>query len=82
MGRILSWSRTTIFAALLGASLLGASAQAQAYGRCRERIHRAEIRLQQAINRHGWNSRQARARRRDLERARASCRLDRRGYWR
>jgi hypothetical protein len=82
MGRIMSWSRKAVFATLLGASLLGTSASAQAYSGCHERIRRAEIRLHQAINRHGWNSRQAQARRRDLERARASCRLDRHGYWR
>jgi len=82
MGRILSWSRTAVFATLLGASLLGTSANAQVYGGCRQRIRRAEIRLQQAINRHGWNSRQARQRRRDLARERQRCRLDRRGYWR
>lgn len=80
ISRIMSFSRIAVFATLLGASLLGTSANAQVYGGCRERVRRAEIRLQQAINRHGWNSRQARARRRDLERAHASCRLDRRGY--
>jgi len=64
MGRILSLSRAAVFAGLLGASLLGTSAQAQAYGGCRERIRRAEIRLHEAANRHGWNSRQARARQR------------------
>jgi len=76
MGRILSLSRTVLFATLLGASLLGTSAQAQMYGGCRERIRRAEIRLQQAVNRHGGNSRQARARQRELDRERANCRLD------
>lgn len=81
MGRILSFSRTAVFATLLGASLLGTSAQAQMYGGCRDRVYRAEMRLHQAVNRHGWNSRQARARQRDLERERANCRLDRRGYY-
>jgi len=80
MGRILSWSRIAVFTALLGGSLLGTGAQAQTYGGCRERIRRAEIRLHEAVNRHGWNSRQARTRQRELERARASCRLDR-GYY-
>ena len=78
MRGMLSVSRIAVFAALLGASLLGTSAQAQMYGGCRERVRRAEIRLQEAINRHGMYSRQARARHRDLERERANCRL---GYY-
>lgn len=81
MGRILSLSRTTVFAALLGASLLGTSAQAESYGGCRERIRRAEVRLHEAVNRYGWNSHQARARQRELDRTRANCRLDGRGYY-
>jgi hypothetical protein len=81
MGRILSWSRTAVFATLLGASLVGTSAQAQMYGGCRDRIRRAEIRLHEAVNRHGWNSRQARARQRELYRERANCRLNGRGYY-
>ena len=80
MGRIMSFSRIALLATLLGASLLGTNASAQMYGGCGEHVRRAEIRLQQAINRHGMHSRQARERRRELERARASCRLDHRGY--
>lgn len=75
MGRILSVSRMAVFVTLLGASLLGTGAHAQMYGGCRERVRRAEFRLQEAINRHGMYSRQARSRRRDLQRERASCRL-------
>ena len=75
MSRIMSFSPIAVFGTLLGASLLGTSANAQVYGGCREHVHRAEFRLQQAINRHGMYSRQAQARRRDLARARASCRL-------
>ena len=82
MGRIMKLSRTALFAALLGASLLGTTTNAYAYDGCRERVHRAEIRLQEAIRRHGINSRQAYERRRELARARGSCRLDRQGYWR
>ncbi len=77
MSRILSLSRTALLAALLGASLFGTSANAQMYGGCRERIQRAEFRLQRAVNRHGPRSREARIRRRELERARESCRLHR-----
>ena len=80
MGRMKTLSRTALFAAILGASLLGTSANAYAYDGCRERVRHAEIRLQEAIRRHGMNSRRAYERRRELERARASCRLDNRGY--
>jgi len=79
MGRIMRWSRTALFAALLGASVLGTSANAYAYDGCGERVRHAEIRLHEAIRRHGVNSRQAHERRRELERTRASCRLDHRG---
>jgi hypothetical protein len=81
MGRIMRWSRTGLFAALLGALLLGTTANAQVYGGCRERVRRAEIRLQEAIRRHGPNSRAAYERRRELARARANCHLGP-GYWR
>jgi len=80
MSRITRWSRTALLASLLGASLLGASANAYAFD-CREHVRRAEIRLHEAVRRHGVNSRQAYERRRELERARAGCRLDH-GYWR
>lgn len=45
-------------------------------GRCAQRIHKAEAKLQQAISRHGEHSRQAQKRRRELEQTRASCRGD------
>ena len=53
MGRIMRWSRTALFAALLGASVLGTSANAYAYDGCGERVRHAEIRLHEAIRRHG-----------------------------
>jgi len=81
MGRIRSLSRIVVFATILGASLLGTGANAQVYGGCRERVRQAEFRLQQAINRHGVSSHQARVRRHELARARESCRLDYRGYY-
>ena len=40
---------------------------------CDRRIRKAEDQLQQAVRRHGEHSRQAENKRRDLERARASC---------
>jgi len=81
MGRIMRWSRTLLVAALLGVAVVGTSTSAFAYAGCPERVHRAEIRLQGAIRRHGMNSRQAYERRRELARARASCGLGP-GYWR
>jgi len=80
MGRIKTLSRAALFAALLGTSVLGTSANAFAYDGCRERVRHAEFRLQEAIRRHGMNSRAAYERRRELARARASCRLGP-GYW-
>ena len=59
-----------------GFLILGAAAPAQARhrnGRCEQRIHRAEEKLEREIHRHGPNSRQAQKRRYDLERARERC---------
>ena len=81
MGRIMRWSRTALVAALLGGALLGTSTTAFAYAGCPGRVRRAEIRLQEAIRRHGPNSRAAYERRRELARARASCGMGP-GYWR
>jgi hypothetical protein len=63
-------------AMLLGAlMLLGTAAPAVAarHDGCARRIQLAERNLDQAIRRHGARSRQAQNRRRQLERARASC---------
>jgi hypothetical protein len=40
---------------------------------CERRIHNADMQLQQAVRRHGIHSHQAESKRRELERARASC---------
>lgn len=55
--------------------LLGTAAPAMAarHDGCARRIQRAELNLDRAIRRHGVRSRQAQNRRRELERARASC---------
>lgn len=44
-----------------------------AHERCEKRIHRAEEKLHQAVNRYGENSRQAHKRREQLEDARRKC---------
>ena len=66
-----------LLAFTLGAGLLlGSAAPAMADHRgngCVHRIRQAEINLDKAVRRHGARSRQAHERRRQLERARASC---------
>jgi len=63
-------------AVLIGAFLLVASATpmlARNYDHCDKRIRKAELRLDKAIRKHGANSRQAAARRRQLDQAHAYC---------
>lgn len=61
---------------LAGVSLLLlGSLSATAQERCQHRIWKAERNLHNAVLRHGEHSRQAEKRRRELEHARASCRL-------
>jgi hypothetical protein len=68
------WFRRIGQAALLGALLLGVvPAQADRYDNCRQRIRKAEINLDNAVRRHGRNSRQAEKRRMELERVREQC---------
>lgn len=57
-----------VFSALLLCGCVTASAED-----CGRRVHRAEMQLQQAVQRHGAHSRQAEQRRHELEQARASC---------
>jgi hypothetical protein len=69
------WFRRIGQAALLGALLLGV-VPAQARDRddkCAQRIRKAEAQLDNAVRRHGRNSRQAEKRRRELERVRDQC---------
>ncbi len=71
---------TLLAAALGGLLLLGSATPTQARDRddkCAQRIHKAEEKLEREIHRHGEHSRQARNSRRNLEKARASCRGER-----
>jgi len=70
----------TLIAALVICSFLGGAVSTQAVARdrdndrkCEQRIRNAERRLHDAERRHGEHSRQARARRHDLEEARERC---------
>ena len=64
--------RRFLVVTLLAAAFIGTGVPAQAVT-CQQRIHRAQIRLERAIRRHGAHSVQAERRRDDLERARQSC---------
>jgi hypothetical protein len=70
----------TLIAALVVFSFLGGAVPARALDRdhdndrkCEERIRNAERRLRNAERKHGEHSRQAQARRHDLEEARERC---------
>lgn len=70
----------TLIAALVVFSFLGGAVPAPALDRdhdndrkCEQRIRNAERRLHNAERKHGEHSRQARARRHDLEEARERC---------
>ena len=52
---------------------VGASVPARADERCERRIHKAEEKLRDAVQRHGENSRQAHKRHEQLEEARRRC---------
>ena len=64
-------------AMLAVAGLIGTSLPARAdddhHARCERRVHDAEVRLQDAIQRHGDDSRQAHRRREQLEQERRNC---------
>jgi len=64
-------------AVLIGAFLLVGSAAPMFArnheGKCEKRIRKAELKLEKAIRKHGEHSRQAEARRHDVEEARAHC---------
>lgn len=55
--------------------LVAGSTSAFAANRCEKRIHKAEMNLQKAVQRHGEHSRQAEKRRRELDKARDNCRF-------
>jgi hypothetical protein len=52
---------------------VAASVPARADERCERRVHQAEEKLRQAIDRHGEHSKQAHKRREELENVRRSC---------
>jgi hypothetical protein len=67
--------RMTAVAVLLSGLLLGGvvPVRADRRGDCVRDIHRAELRLQRAIDRHGEDSPQAEARRHELREVRERC---------
>ncbi len=74
---------SVMFAILLGALVMfGGAGSASARGNdrddaCYRKVREEERELNRAIERHGYNSRQADHERRDLEKARDKCRRDR-----
>ena len=55
------------------AGLVGTSLPARADEKCEKRIHEAEYRLRDAVQRHGEDSKEARKRRHELEEAKRKC---------
>ncbi len=70
--------KNTFVAAVLGAFLIigGVVVPLHASDQCEQRIRKAESNFNKAVRKHGERSRQAEQRRRDLDRARESCRVD------
>ena len=72
---------TLVLAVVLGALVMfggAGTAQADSRGRdeaCYRNVQQQERELSRAIERHGFNSRQADHERRDVERAREKCRI-------
>jgi len=76
----MNWKTSLLATAALGGVLLFGGAAAQARDRddkCFERMRREEIKLDRDIQRHGFNSRQARHDREKLREARERCRFER-----
>ena len=70
--------RVFCIALLTNTGLVGSSLPARADdrdrdSRCEKRVHQAEDKLRDAVQRHGEDSRQARKRREQLEEARRQC---------
>ena len=77
-------ANAAVSTALLGALFFFAGtprAQADDRGKCRERIERAEAKLDQAARKHGERSRQAESRRRELNEQRERCWNQYHGWW-
>ena len=58
---------------LAGSSLPARADDRDRDNRCERRIHQAEDKLRDAVNRHGEDSKQARKRRHELEEAKRQC---------
>jgi hypothetical protein len=70
------WGRTALAAAALAGALMFTGApvvRADDEGSCQRRIAKADHRLHEAAERHGWQSRQAENARRQLREAREYC---------
>jgi hypothetical protein len=65
--------RILCIALLTIVGLVSSSVPARADERCERRIHQAEDRVRDAVQRHGEDSRQARKRRAELEEVRRQC---------
>jgi hypothetical protein len=70
-------------AALLGMLALTGTPRALADddGRCQRRVAKADHKLHEAVEHHGWNSRQANRARHDLHEARERCWNERHRWW-
>jgi hypothetical protein len=66
------WSRGVTVLGVAALLSMG-SVSAVAADRCERRVRKAEMQLQQAVQRHGEHSRQAQKKRRNLEQIRATC---------
>jgi hypothetical protein len=78
------FTRVTLAAAALLGMLAFAGApraSAESYDSCQRRIAKADHRLHEAVEHHGWNSRQADRARHDLHEARERCWNERRRWW-
>lgn len=67
------WSRGVMVLGVAALLLIG-SVSAVAADRCEHRVRKAEMQLQQAVQRHGEHSRQAEKKHGNLEQIRATCR--------
>jgi hypothetical protein len=65
--------RILCLALLAMATLVGSSQPARADDKCERRIHQAEEKLRDAVQRHGEDSKEARKRRAELEEAKRNC---------
>ena len=81
--RTFCWLRSAVAAAALASTLIfmGAPAVRAEETACQRRIARADHRLHEAVEHHGWQSRQASNARRQLHEAREYCWLHAHRWW-